>query len=87
MSEAKWVTINVSSMPETLQKKYNDYKEAYRLASDIRKTFEEAAVSHGKATKAIDGISTTYAFGYKFGNLSRAIVAPRSGSTSRGGSW
>ena len=39
MSEAKWVTINVSSMPETLQKKYNDYKEAYRLASDIRKTF------------------------------------------------
>lgn len=69
MTDAVWQDIDVSTLSDTAQIAYEDYKTAQRKAASLRAEFEQAV---------IDGLpiptGKRMVFGYRFGKLSAALV-------------
>lgn len=69
VEKATWITIDPASLPTSIAKQYDNYKEAYKEMKAERTAFEEAlssALSPPKGKRVV--------FGYNFGKLSIAIV-------------
>lgn len=67
-SDANWVTIDPSSLPDQTRAAYENYKTAYRIMKEQREAFEglmQNGVPEGQRI----------ILGYNFGKLSAAIVA------------
>lgn len=68
MADLKWVNIDIATLAPVARKAFDAYKAQYKLASDLRKTFEATMIS-----VADMGHDRTLRFGYRFGKLSIAI--------------
>lgn len=69
MSEAQWMDIDVTTLSDTAQVAYAEYKAAQKQAAILRKAFEVETIA-GLDIPA----GKVMVFGYKFGKLSAAIV-------------
>ena len=77
-SEAIWQRLDIESLPEDIRAHYYAYRQALDAANKLRVIFEE------ECNEAIDvGSTNKLAFGYKFGQLSCAIV-PKAGRSTKG---
>lgn len=68
-SNAVWVTINLDTLTSDQRKAYETYKVAQRAAAEMREAFETLMRD---ATQVPKGMKL--AFGYRFGQLSTALV-------------
>ena len=77
-SEPTWQRLDTDSLPEDLRQHYYAYRKALDHANQLRAIFEE------ETNEAFDvGATNKLAFGYKFGQLSVAIV-PKAGRSAKG---
>lgn len=77
--EADWVNIDTASLAPHIQQALEAYRKAQALASEARKSFEDAM------TLAIDPLDgERVIFGYRFGKLSLAIVPADKPRTAKG---
>ena len=71
-----WISVDTSTLPADLARAYEAYKEAQRVASDLRAAFEDAACGPiGKLMSLRPGYDV--AFGYRWGQLSVAAAPKR----------
>ena len=77
-SDPIWQRLDTDSLPEDLRQHYYAYRKALDHANQLRAVFEE------ETNEAFDvGATNKLAFGYKFGQLSVAIV-PKAGRSAKG---
>lgn len=69
MTDAIWQDIDVTTLSDSAQIAYEDYKTAQRKAAELRTAFEQ---------EVVDGLpipaGKRMVFGYRFGKLSAALV-------------
>ena len=68
-NDAQWIEIDPATLPESVRKDYEAYKEEYRLAKIAREAFEEGLRAQANVPEG-----KKLVFGYNFGKLSVAIV-------------
>lgn len=68
-NDTTWINVDQDDMSKATLKAYGDYRDLQALANEARKAFEAEFV---KGQRAPAG--KRFAFGYKFGKLSVALV-------------
>ena len=70
-NETVWLTIDMNDVSKAVRKAYEDYREVQALANEARKEFEKAYLA---AEKLEAPAGKRFAFGYRFGKASIALV-------------
>lgn len=76
-----WQTIDMDTMPKTLQPAWNAYRKAVEETNAMRDKLQAATTDHLKRAKKIpDGLVPFYSF--KWGKMSLAFAEPGTGKTA-----